>query len=260
MIYIRSIPKIYLITIFEVIKMRIAHVLPVNVNGKRIRNIREKLTPNLSTNTKLDIITYSNGPKDLEYYYYEHLAIDLMLKDQERLNSYDAISIACFYDPGIRELREILDIPVIGIAQASVILAQIYGHRSSIIVSREKNLPKMKDNMLLYGFENKISVWQSLNMTVQELNNIDRKKLLSSTEKLVKESIELYNTEVIILGCGALSGLEDELHRKFKLPIINPIVAGIKIAETLGSLRNTANLTTSKLFDYENTFLSKKIY
>ncbi|MBM7714998.1 allantoin racemase [Bacillus thermophilus] len=235
--------------------MKIAHVLPVNVSKERINNIKSKLTPNLFPDTQLDIITYQEGPKDLEYYTYEHLAIDLMIKDKERLNSYDAISIACFYDPGVRELRELLNIPVIGISQASILLAQVYGHNSAIIVSRDKNLPKMKDNMFLYGFNDHISVWQSLDLTVQQLNRIDQAELLSSTSKLIKEAIEIYKSEVIILGCGALSGLEDELIQKFQMPIINPIVAGIKMAETLASLRKTAQLTTSKLYDYENKYL-----
>lgn len=239
--------------------MKIAHVLPVNVNEERINNIKETLLPNIHLNTKLDVITYEDGPNDLEYYAYGHLATDLMLKDRERLNSYDAISIACFYDPGVRILREVLDIPVIGIAQASVLLAQIYGHKFSIIVSREKNLPKMQDNMNLYGLKDKVSSWKSLDMSVQELQTNSQSTLLNVAEQLTEEAIVEDHAEVIILGCGALSGLEKYLQDKFKVPVVNPIVAGIKIAETLGSLKNTTGLTTSKTYDFENDFLTTSI-
>ncbi|MFD1385971.1 aspartate/glutamate racemase family protein [Oceanobacillus oncorhynchi subsp. oncorhynchi] len=234
--------------------MKIAHVLPVSTNSERINNIRKTLNKNLHPDTQLDIITYEKGPKDLEYYVDDHRAISLMMEDSARLNSYDAISVACFYDPGIRELRELLDIPVIGISQASVLLAQTYGYQSGIIISRNKNLPKMKDNMELYGFTKKISCWKSLNMTVQELQKNNQTELLEASAKLTKEAIHNDNAEVIILGCGALSGLEDELHNRFNIPIINPIVAGIKMAETLASLKQTAQLTTSKINDYENQY------
>src|SRR5690625_2297342 len=118
---------------------------------------------------QIDVLTYDNGPQDMDYYSRYMQAINLLIADKDRLNEYDAISIACFYDPGLRELREILDIPVVGIANASYILAQNYGHSFSVVISRQKNVPKMKDNAILYGMADKINSWESLNMTVEEL-------------------------------------------------------------------------------------------
>lgn len=234
--------------------MKIAHVLPVNTNENRIKNIKNELIKHLNPGTEIDIITYDNGPDDLEYFYYDHWATNLMIKDKNKLNSYDAISIACFYDPGVRVLRELLDIPVIGISQASVLFAQLYGHKYGILIGRDKSLSKMQDNMKLYGMEDRIN-WKSLDMTVKELQNNNDSNLLEVAKKLTEETIKEDKSEVIILGCGALSGLEKELANFFQVPVINPIVAGAKLAETLGSLKNSAKLTTSKLFDYENDYL-----
>jgi allantoin racemase len=41
--------------------------------------------------------------------------------------------------------------PVVGMAEASLFIACTLGHRFSIIVGRRKWIPKMSDNVLLYG-------------------------------------------------------------------------------------------------------------
>lgn len=231
--------------------MKIAHVLPVPIKQERVDSLLSLFNGVTHPDTKTDVIFYEDGPTDLEYYGDDIKAINLMLKDKERLKEYDALSIACFYDPGIRELKEALNIPVIGIAQASYMLAQTYGHSFSIIVGRQKNIPKMKDNTLLYGLRDKVASWKSLDMTVEELR-IYPEKAAEIADQLTKEAIEKDGAEVVILGCGALSGVEVELQKKYGIPVINPVIAGITCAEWLGSLKNKAGLTTSKKYDFES--------
>ncbi len=230
--------------------MRIAHVLPVPISNQREQSLRNLFDSIVHDDTIVDIISYPDGPSDLEYHTDDIKAIQLMLNDVERLKNYDALSIACFYDPGIRELKEALEIPVIGIAQASYMIAQIYGYTYSVIVGRQKHIPKMRDNTILYGLNHKVISWKNLNMSVDELKRYPEKSK-SITDELVKEAIERDGAEVIILGCGALSGLEDDLQKKYNVPVINPVIAGITCAELLASLKVKANLTTSKLYDFE---------
>src|SRR5699024_12671231 len=109
----------------------------------------------------------------------------------------------------------------------------------------------MQDNMKLYGIGDKIN-WKSLDMTVKELQNNENRNLLEVAKKLTEETIKEDKSEVIILGCGALSGLEKELASIFQIPVINPIVAGAKLGETLGGLKKTAKLTTRKILDDVN--------
>lgn len=225
-------------------------MLPIPITKEREQNLLSLFRKVTHQDTIVDIITYSEGPSDLEYYQDDIKAIQLMLNDVERLKEYDALSIACFYDPGIRELKEALEIPVVGIAQASYMLAQIYGFSFSVIVGRQKNIPKMKDNSMLYGVHHKIASWKSLEMTVEELRNYPEKAELIAND-LVKEAIEKDGAEVIILGCGALSGLERELQQRYNVPVINPVIAGITCAEWLAALKENAGLMTSKLYDFE---------
>lgn len=230
--------------------MRLAHIMPVNASEDRKERVWKKLKQVVHPDTEIDIIDYENGPDDLEYYVDDVKAIQLMLDDRERLARYDGISIACFYDPGFRELREALEIPVMGIGFASMSLANTLGSRSTVIVGRNKWIPKMSDNCLIYGFNKNISNWRSVGLTVQQLKTekeLTRRRILEQTELAIKEDL----AEVIIMGCAAIDDIEKEIEDKFGVPIVNPIIAGITMTEMLAKLRLRSNLSHSKKYDYE---------
>ena len=83
------------------------------------------------------------GPPHLEYHLYEHEALTPMLELMREAEDEGcgAGIIGCFYDGGLRELREGLRMPVVGMAEASMLLAVTLGHRFSIIVGRRKWIP-----------------------------------------------------------------------------------------------------------------------
>lgn len=230
--------------------MNLAHVMPVNTTEERKQRVLKKLKQVVLPGTNIDVIDYKNGPKDLEYYEDDIRATMLMLQDRERLSKYDGISIACFYDPGLRELREVLDIPVTGIGLASMTVANMLGSKSAVIVGRDKWIPKMTDNSLLYGMDKNVQIWKSVNLTVSQLKEeteLTRSRIIEQTRKAIEED----RAEVIIMGCAAIDNLEEELQEKFNVPVVNPIVAGIKVAEMMASLRINNNLSHSKKYDYE---------
>src|SRR5437870_2229289 len=99
------------------------------------------------------------GPPHLEYHTYEHQALGPMLdvfREAERTGAKAGI-IGCFYDGGLRELREALTMPVVGMAEAALALAATMGSTFSIIVGRRKWIPKMRDNAVLYGHERRLA-------------------------------------------------------------------------------------------------------
>jgi allantoin racemase len=231
--------------------LKIAHIMPVNAQEERKEKVHKQLTQIVDKKTTIDIIDFKNGPTDLEYYEDDFRAISLMLDIKEKLASYDAVNIACFYDPGLRELREALKIPVMGIGLASMTLANLLGHRFSILVGKKKHIPKMEDNSMSYGFHSKIASWRSVDLTVEEFkSNYDLtwERILRESKKAVEED----RAEVIVLGCAALDNIETRLEKELNVPVINPILAGIKLTELMGDMYKNMNLSHSKIYDYEN--------
>ncbi|GAH50417.1 unnamed protein product, partial [marine sediment metagenome] len=71
--------------------------------------IKEFLETAKGPETKLDVVSLARGPMHLEYHYYEALILTdtLHAVRKAELDGYDAAVIGCFYDPGLREAREI---------------------------------------------------------------------------------------------------------------------------------------------------------
>lgn len=230
--------------------MHIAHIMPVNATDERKDRVKKKLETYVLPGTKIDVIDYEEGPEDLEYYEDDTLATMLMLKDKKRLDTYDGINIACFYDPGLRELREVLSVPVMGIGLASMTMASLLGHRFSIIVGRKKWIPKMSDNSILYGFAEKIASWRSVGLSVKQLKEEEE----LSWERIsaqAKAAVEDDGAEVIVLGCAAIDNIEERLRDELGVPVINPIFAGIKLTEMQADMYSRFQLSHSRLGDYQ---------
>jgi allantoin racemase len=230
--------------------MKLAHIMPVCTTDERKQKVHTLLKSVVHEATAIDVIDFTDGPEDLEYYDDDLKAVSLMMNIKDQLDGYDAVSIACFYDPGLRELREALNIPVVGIAQASMSLANLLGHKFSVIVGRNKHIPKMEDNSLIYGFSSKIASWRSVELTVEQFKK-DQALTWERALREGKKAVEEDRAEVIVLGCSALDIYAKRLHKELKVPVINPIIAGIKLCETLADLKNKTNLNVSKVYDYE---------
>ena len=102
----------------------------------RIRNTVQKYA---APETRFDVINPASGPRSIESNYDALLSAQgtleavLALKDQ-----YDAFLMACYGDlPVISAVREVVDQPVLGIAEASVHMACMLGRRFSIVTIHE---------------------------------------------------------------------------------------------------------------------------
>src|SRR4029450_11083636 len=69
----------------------------------------------------------------------------------------------------MRERGEELAVPVVGMAEASMLLAVTLGHRFSIIVGRRKWIPKMTDNVVLLGLERRLASFRSVEMGIPDV-------------------------------------------------------------------------------------------
>ncbi len=232
---------------------KILHVMGTDAPRERIDQTQASLAGLASPGTEVEVLTMPGGPPDLEYYLQDHQSISLMLERvpaRVRAGDFDAVVVSCFYDPGVRELREILDIPVVGAGEASMHVASLLGHRFSIIVGRRKHIPKMSDNALIYGFDRRIASWRAIDFTVERLKT-DR---VGAFEAMVREgeaAVREDRAEVVVLGCTAIEDAAPRLSERIGAPVVHPVAAGFKLAEMLGDLRARMGLSLSKICDYE---------
>ncbi len=193
--------------------------------------------------SEISVVGLDRGPASLESDYEDALAVpDLLNKVRaaEREGA-DAVVIDCMADPGLRPARELVSIPVIGAAQASMHLAAILAHRFSVATILERDIPLIERRARLYGLRDKFASARPVNIPVLELHQ-DRDRLL---EALIRESAKAVledGAQAIVFGCTGMRGLARGVQgglaqRGCEVPVIDPSLAALKWAESLVETR-----------------------
>jgi allantoin racemase len=192
------------------------------------------------------------GPPHLEYHLYEHEALTGMLElmREAQDDGCGAGIIGCFYDGGLRELREALTMPVVGMAEASMMLACTLGHRFSIIVGRRKWIPKMSDNALLYGIERRVASFRSVEMGIPDVQ-AEPDLFLDRVLEQGRRAVEEDGAEAIVLSEISSPGFWERARAELPVPLVDPGVACWKWAELVADLYERVGLSHGKRFGYE---------
>ncbi|MDR5694152.1 MAG: aspartate/glutamate racemase family protein [Armatimonadota bacterium] len=225
----------------------VLHVIPVRARPGRVERERERLSA-MAPFIRVHVIDLPDGPLDLEYLIDDHLAVGKMLEILPPYiaeHSVGAVSIGCFYDPGLWELREVLDVPVVGIGEASLMLASIVASRIAILVGDWKWVPKMEQNVRALGVAHRVCSWRSIGRSVQEMQD-DPEGCYWEIRREAEASRDQDHAEAVILGCGALGGMAERLQRDIGMPVIDPVASGFMVACTLACM----GLRTSKVWGY----------
>lgn len=197
-------------------------------------------------------VGFDAGTPHLEYEFYEHLAIHQIIKKAVKAeqDGFDAVVIGCFYDPGLREARELVRIPVVGVCEASVgVASMLCAAKFSILVGRRKWIPKMSATTQNYGFESRIASWRVLDLTVPDMR--DKVKTEAAIYRESKRAIEEDSAEAIVLGCTGMAGQARNVQQRLQVPVLDPVLMGLRVAELRAILWKRHNVSHSKLGGYE---------
>jgi len=186
--------------------------------------------------TKIEILHPEKGPESVETTYDEYVYAPGILekvKEAER-RRFDAAIIGCFGDPALHAAREIVNMPVVGTGQASMLLAMSLGDRFSIITLLSSSIPWR--NARIYGVDSKLASVRTIKIPVLEVYK-DEEKTKRLFMKEAQSAINIDDADVIVPGCGHFSIWAKELEEKLGVPVIDPGGASLKLAEALAGLR-----------------------
>jgi len=195
---------------------------------------------------------FDSGTPHLEYEFYEHLAIHKVIEKtvNAEKEGLDAVVIGCFYDPGLREARELVEIPVVGVCEASLhVASMLSAGKFSVLVGRRKWIPKMADNAKVYGFEDRIASWRVLDLTVPEMHDVGKTQAAILRE--ARGAVEEDMAECVVLGCTGMAGQARKAQETLGVPVLDPVLMGLKVAELRAALWKRYGISHSKRGGYE---------
>ena len=110
--------------------------------------------------------------------------------------------------------------------------ACLLGHKFTTVTMLKRFIPYQEDLVRLYGFEHKCASVRAININVEQAA-IEREKTLAELKDAVLKIVEEDQSEVIILACAGLCGYEDELSALAGVPVLDPVVVAVKVAEMM---------------------------
>jgi allantoin racemase len=185
--------------------------------------------------TSVDVISRPGSrPRHLEYHAYEALVIgDIVRITYAMSERYDAIVIGCFYDVGLREAREVSRQAVVTApCQSALAIASQLANTFSVLVGRRKWIPKMHENVRMYGYEPRMASMRPLDLGVHDFqadHELTCDRLLTEGRRAVEQD----GAEALILGCTAEYGFHETMQAELGVPVIDAVLAPFKLAELL---------------------------
>ncbi|MBU6335246.1 MAG: aspartate/glutamate racemase family protein [Chloroflexi bacterium] len=208
-------------------------------------NIGEVARSVAAIGTEVVHATPKAGPISIESFYDEYLAIPSILESiiEDEAN-FDAFVIACWGDPGIEAAREITRKPVVGIAEASMYVANMLGAKFGVVTVLDRAHNLIEHTVNKVGLMPRCASIQCTSLSVietEELRDHACLVLEGAGRKAIAEG-----AEVLALGCAGMSGLDIMLEQRLGVPVVDSVAAAIKMAEALVALGKT----TSKVKTY----------
>jgi allantoin racemase len=149
----------------------------------------------------------------------------------------DGIVVAAFGDPGMPALKELTDVPVIGITEAALCAAALQGHRFSIIAISDRIRPWYLDCVERFGLGGRLASIRSINETLNGIGSVQqdfKETLLALSRQAVTED----GADVVILAGAPLAGLARERPGQIPVPVLDGNSAGIRMAEAVVGLQS----------------------
>ncbi|QCP00409.1 Asp/Glu/hydantoin racemase [Arthrobacter sp. 24S4-2] len=154
-----------------------------------------------------------------------------------RADRIDGVIVAAFGDPGMPALKELADVPVIGITEAALCAAALQGHRFSVIAISDRIRPWYLDCVERFGLGGRLASIRSINESLNGIGSVQqdfKETLLSLSRRAVTED----GADVVILAGAPLAGLARELRGQIPVPVVDGISAGIRMAEAVVGLQS----------------------
>jgi allantoin racemase len=200
-------------------------------------HIRHTLEKIKRSDTELTVICPEHGPVSIESAYDEALSTPHTLELVKWANNegYDAIVLACFSDPGLDAAKEVSDIPVVGIEEATLHMAAMLGHRFSIMTGMRRRIPTRDWHVAMRGVEQSYAGSPALEMSVLEMDS-NPIKAKDRILELARKAVDNDRAEVIVLGCAGLAGYSEDIERELGVVVLDPTSVAFKMAEAMADL------------------------
>ena len=200
---------------------------------------REDVTNSLARQgTRVTVEEVGEGPLSIESEIEAYMSIGPMLEwlfELQKDNKFDAIIIGCAGDPGLGAARELMDVPVIGPAESAYHIACMVADRFSVISPKQAGGHDVVDDLVArtreMGLNSRLASVEFVEMPITEMWSDDPTAIIKQAIGAINRAKE-NGAGSVVLGCMSMAFRTAKTEWNVRIPVINPLAAAIKMAES----------------------------
>ncbi|WP_407729264.1 aspartate/glutamate racemase family protein [Pseudomonas helleri] len=221
-------------------------VVNVNTTDSITQAIARQAQAAAAPGTEIIGLTPDFGADSVEGNFESYLAaIAVMDKVMSYDQPFDAVIQAGYGEHGREGLQELLNVPVVDITDAAASTAMYVGRAYSVVTTLDRTVPLIEDRLRLSGLWDRCASVRASGLAVLELEE-SPERALEAIVRQAELAVSEDRAEVICLGCGGMSGLDEQIRQRTGVPVIDGVSAAVTVAESLVRL----GLSTSKVRTY----------
>jgi allantoin racemase len=211
------------------------------IGPHEIERRRQVLQGSAAGATEVAVEPTATGPAAIESAHDAAIVVPelIRLAPLAEQRGYAAIIIGCYSDPGIDALRELVKIPVIGPGGASLHLAAQLGTRLSILTPAGRGFGRVAARLRALGLAELLASVRGIGLSVMDLAQ-QTPGALDKAAAAARLAVDQDGADVLVLGCMSMAflpGICEDLGECVGVPVVNPVIAGLKTAEMVAGMK-----------------------
>ncbi|MDP6389410.1 MAG: aspartate/glutamate racemase family protein [Alphaproteobacteria bacterium] len=158
-----------------------------------------------------------------------HAVLDALA---EHAAGHDAAIVSAFGDPGLAAAREVMHIPVVGIAEAAMLTAYTLGKRYAIVTMSARLATWYRECARDHGLDGRLVAIRALTGAIADIANA-KEELGHAVVAECLLAVEEDGAEVVIMGGGPLAGLARDARDDIPVPVLDGVSCAVMLAESL---------------------------
>jgi len=207
----------------------------------------------------LDPALYAGRPpaEVLKYAYARHVILGQIIENcrQAEREGYDAVAIAAYNDPFVREARSVVDIPVVSMAECSMLVACSTAKRFALVTLTPENVWRLREIVERHGLEKRVSGIYAIEPRTTErelsLGFANPQPVIDVFSPAVERAAAA-GAELVIASEGVLNEVlyAHSFNRVGATPVLDCVGATFLYAELMVKLRRATGLTVGRAWDH----------
>src|SRR5689334_3619652 len=168
---------------------------------------------------------------------------------------YDAFALGCFYDPGMRAARSLVEIPVLGLSETCMLVACSLGRKFALVALNRDQQAQHEELAHAYGLESRLAAALAMEPAIDEYmlegDETATRPIVEGFRRACRRALDA-GAEVIIPGDGVLNEFvwRQNLLRFEDATVMDALGVLFRYAAFMVGARTSIGLSASRVRHY----------